>query len=77
MLWLHHIPSSHGIELPFFLIFGHEPAEGHLTHLNNCSRYYRDNKGKIILAELHKLWKHHAAYLKDICYRNDDYSLQT
>ena len=53
-------------------MFGHEPAEGQLTHLNNCSRYYRDNNGEIILAEFHKLWKHHPAYLKDIHYRKDD-----
>ena len=52
-------------------MFGCESAEGWLTSLNNCSRQYRDNMGKIILAELHKLWKHHAAYLKDIHHRKD------
>ena len=41
-------------------MFGHEPAEGQLTHLNHCSRYYGDNDGKIMLGELYKLWKHHA-----------------
>ena len=53
-------------------MFGHEPIEGRLTHLNNCNWYYGDNKGKVILAELHKLWKYHAACLKDIHYRKDD-----
>ena len=47
-------------------MFGQEPAEGQLTHLNNCSGCYRDSKGKIILEELHKLWKHHAAYFMGI-----------
>ena len=58
----------------FFLMFGHEPAESQLAHCNNCSRYYRDRKGKIILAELKKLWKQHAAYLKQTCSRQDDYT---
>ena len=44
-------------------MFGHEPAEGSLGHLNNCNRYYGDNNGKIIQAKLHKLWKHNAGYL--------------
>ena len=51
---------------------GCEPAVGQLTHLNNHIRYYRDNKSKILLAELHKLWKHYATYLKDNCFRKDD-----
>ena len=64
--------SSNGTEPPFYLMFTYEPAEGWLTHLNNCSRYHGDNSGQIILAELHKMWKHHATYLKDIQYRKDD-----
>ena len=67
-------PDSDGTEPPFFLMFGCEPAKGCLTNLNNSSRYYRDSKGKIILAELHKLWKHHAAYLKEVLNRKDNYS---
>ena len=51
-----------------------ELAEGWLTHLNNSSRYYEDNKDKIILAELHKMWKHYVVYLKEICTRKDDYT---
>ena len=27
-----------------------------------------------MLAELHKLWKHHSPYLKEICNRRDDYT---
>ena len=39
-------PSSNGTESPFFPMFGWNPAEGWLTHLNNGSRYYGNNKGK-------------------------------
>ena len=67
-------PRSNGTKPPFYLLFGHEPAKGWLTHVHTCSRYYGDNKGKIILAQLYKLWKHHAAYLKEIHNRKDDYT---
>ena len=67
-------PRSSGTKLPFFLMFGHDPALGQLSYLNNFSRYYRDSKGIIILAVLHKKWKHHAAYLKDIHNTEDDYT---
>ena len=63
-------PNQH-----FFLMFFCESAEGQLTHLNNCSRCYGDNKGKIILTEFCKLWKHHAAYLRDMHNWNDDCTL--
>ena len=63
--------GSNGAEPPFYLMFGYKPAD-QLTYLNSCSRYYGDNNGKIMLTKLHKLWKHHAAYLKDIDYRKDD-----
>ena len=53
-------------------MFDNEPAEGQLAHLNNFNGYYRDCKSKIILAELHKLLKHHAAYIMEICNRKDD-----
>ena len=65
-------PRGTGNESPFFLMYGPEQTEGWLTHLNNCSRYYGDNKGKVILTELHMLWKHHAAYLRDIHNRKDN-----
>ena len=60
-------PISNGIESPFFLMFGCNPAEGQVSHFNNCNRYYGNNRGKIILEKLHKLWKHHAEHLKDLC----------
>ena len=31
-------PQSNGIEPPFFIMFGCDPAEGWLTHLNYGSR---------------------------------------
>ena len=51
---------SNGREPPLFLMFGHKPADGGPTQLNNCSRYYRDNKGT------------HTAYVRDICNWKDD-----
>ena len=52
-------------------MFGHDPVEGQLTHVNNCSRYYGANEGKIISTEFQKLWKHHAPYLREINSRKD------
>ena len=46
-------PSSRGAKYPFFLMFGCDPAEGHLSHLINNNRYYGTNEGKIILEKLH------------------------
>ena len=63
-------PSSSGTESPFALIFGCNPA-GHLTHLNKSNRYYVTNEGKIVLEELHKLWKHHAKHIRQLCQRNE------
>ena len=40
--------GSNGTEPPHFLLFGHKPAGDCLTYLNNCSKYYRDDKGRII-----------------------------
>ena len=68
-------PSSNETEPLFYLMYSCEPAEDWLTYSNNWNRYYRDNSGKIILITLHKLWKHHIAYLKDIHYRKDDSKL--
>ena len=59
-------PGSNGIESPFFLMFGQDPTEGCLTHLNN-NRYYETNEGKVVLEELHKLWKHHTKHISDLC----------
>ena len=39
-------PRSNETEPPFFLMFGNKPAEGCLTHLNNYSWCYGDNKSK-------------------------------
>ena len=44
----------------------------HIIKTGIPSNQYRDNKGKIILTEVHKLRIHHAAYLRDICNRKDD-----
>ena len=57
-------PGSNSTESTFFLMFGWDQAEGCLSHLNNSNRYNGTNDGKIVLEELHKLWKHHAKHLK-------------
>ena len=59
-------PGSNGTESPFFLMFGWDPAEGCLPHLNNSSRYYSTNEGNIVLEELHKLLKHHINHFREI-----------
>ena len=51
-------------------MFGLDPAKGHLSHLNNNNTYYGTSEGKIVLEELHKLWKHHAKHLKEMHQRN-------
>ena len=63
--------GSNGKESPFLLMFGWDPAEGCLTHLNNSNTYHGTNKGKIILEELHKLWKHHAGHLRELWPRRE------
>ena len=71
-------PSSSSTECPFFHMFGWDKEEGHLTHLNNSNRYYGTNEGKIILQELHKLWKHHTTQLRELHQRNEyEMNLQT
>ena len=65
-------PGSSGTKSPFFLIFGRDPAEGCLSHLNNSNIYYGTNEGKIVLAVLYKLWKHHTKLLKEMCQRNEN-----
>ena len=49
-----------------------DPAEEQLTHLNNCSSYYGNNKEEIKLEALNKLWKQHAAYVKELCQRKEN-----
>ena len=69
-------PSSIGTESPFFLMFWWDPVEEQLTHLNNCSKYCGNNKGKIILEDLHKLWKQHTAHLKELFQRIENHTEQ-
>ena len=42
-----------------------------ISHLNNSNRYYGTDEGKMVLEELHKLWKHHAKHLKEMHQRNE------
>ena len=47
-------------------IFGLDPAEGCLSHLNNSNRYYETGEGKIVLEQCYKLLKHHSRHLKEM-----------
>ena len=64
-------PSSNGTGSPFFLMFGKNLVERYLSHLKNSNRYYGSNQGKIIMEELHKLWKHHPNYLRKMHQRDE------
>ena len=63
-------PSSNSTKSLFLLMFGLDPAEWYLSHLNNSNRYCGTNEGKIVLEELHKLWKQHTKHLKEMHNRN-------
>ena len=52
-------------------MFQQDLAEGYITHLNNGNKYYGMNQGKILLEELHKLWKHHVAHLRELHQRKE------
>ena len=52
-------------------MFGHDLAEGCLSHLNNSNMYYSTNEGKIALEELQKLSKHHANHPREMHQRNE------
>ena len=64
-------PGRNSTKSPFFLMFGQDLAEGCLSPLNNSNRYYSTHEGKVVLEELHKLWKHHTNHLKEMCLWNE------
>ena len=41
-------PGSNGTDSPCFLMFGQDPGEWNMSHLNNRNRYYGTNEGKIV-----------------------------
>ena len=53
-------------------MFGYEPVDSSLTHLNNCSRHHRDGKGKINISRPSQTMEKPCNLFKDIHYRKDD-----
>ena len=64
-------PSRNGTKSPFFLMFGWDLAERCLSHLKNSNRYYGTYEGRIVLEELHKVWKHYTNHVKEMHHRNE------
>ena len=66
-MYVHNVsPTKNGLELPFYFVFGRDPLEGRLMHIQGYCRYVREQPGRQIVQELQKLWKVHAETLHDI-----------
>ena len=63
--------TANGLESPFYLVFGRDPMEGRLTHIQGYCRYVREQPGRQMVQELQKLWKIHAETLHDIRTKNN------
>ena len=53
------------LESPFFLVFGRDPLEGRLSHLQNYCRYLGMEPGQLAVGKLKCMWKLHAELLCD------------
>ena len=60
--------TSDGLESPFYLVFGGDPLEGRLMHIQG---YCWRAPGREMVQELQKLWKVHAKTLHDIRIQKD------
>ena len=59
-------PTADDLESPFFLVHRRDPLEGCMGLLGKGSiRYLGDDKGLILLTEVHKLWSAHAKALQE------------
>ena len=58
-------PTVNDLESPFFLVFGRDPLEGRLSHLQNYCRYVRTEPGQLAVDKLKSMWKLHAELLHD------------
>ena len=59
-------PGNNDTKYSFFLMFGWDPAKGCLSRINKSNRCYGTNEGKMVLEELHKLWKHHTNHFNEM-----------
>ena len=64
-------PTANGLESPFYLVFGRDPMEGRLAHIQGYCRYVREQSGRQMVQELQKLWKIHMEMLHDIRTKSD------
>ena len=58
--------TTDGLESLFYLMFGRDPLEGRLTHVQGYCRYVGEQPGRQMVQELQKLWKVHAETLHNI-----------
>ena len=58
-------PTVNDLELPFFLVFGRDPLEGRLSHLQNYCRYLKTKLGQLAVDKLKSMWKLHVELLHD------------
>ena len=57
--YIHNIaPTVNDLESPFFLVFGRDPLEGRLSHLQNYCRYLRTEPGQLAVDKC--MWRLHA-----------------
>ena len=59
------VPSVDGLELPYYLLHGHDPLKGRLSNLQNYCRYMGDQSRRLAVQELQNLWKLHAKLLAE------------
>ena len=64
--YMYHIaPTINDLESPFFLVFGRDPLEGRLSHLQSYCRYLRTEPGQLAVDKLRSMWKLHTELLPD------------
>ena len=56
-------PSVNDLESSFFLVFGRDPLEGRLSHLQNYCRYLGKEPGQLAVDKFKSMWKPHAELL--------------
>ena len=59
------VPTVNDLKSPFVLVFGRDPLEGRLSHLQNYGRYLRTESGQLGVDKLKCMWRLHAELLYD------------
>ena len=58
-------PTVNDLQLPFSLVFGRDPLEGRLSHLQNYCRYLGTEPGQQAVDKLKYMWSLHTELLHD------------